>query len=301
MTRVRLAVLVLLLPTMLGAQGAPSPAAPISDERLEALAVERGSVRAWLELARRRAAAEGPAAGLDAVRRALDLAPNSEDVLSVWARLNLAAGRPTRALSALEPLVRLHPDDPEYTYLLGVTWLQVGELIEAVESLERAVTLRPDRPRPKIALGLAWNAQKRFAEARDVLDAALRLAPDEPEALAAYAESLEGLGQLDDAERYARRTLESTAHPTAHLVLGMVAMKRGDYPVARASLEQAVALGDARDAAPPKAHYQLSLAYARLGERELSERHRRLYQEAQDATERRLLELRGQAPPEDSR
>ncbi|MEM8931077.1 MAG: tetratricopeptide repeat protein [Acidobacteriota bacterium] len=277
----------------------PGSSQPISDARLEAIAIERDSARAWVELARRRAEAGGPAAGLDAARRALELAPNSEDALAMWARLCLGAGQPIQALTALEALARIHPKGAHHVYLLGVTWLQVGDLVEAIDVLERAIDLQPDQPRPKIALGLAWNAQKRYAEAGEVLEAALRVAPDEPEAMAAYAEALEGLGELDAAQRFANRTLERIEHETAFLVLGMVAMKRGDFDGARAALERAVALGEAQGSAEPKAHYQLSLAYARLGERELSERHREHYQASQRAIRRQLLALRGQNPPED--
>ena len=59
-----------------------------------------------------------------------------------------------------------------------------------------------------------------------------------------------------------RALAKSSEQATANLVMGMVRMKQGRYEEARDALTKAVS------ASPdsPKAHYQLSLAYARLGD-----------------------------------
>lgn len=255
---------------------------------------EPGSVRSLLELARHRAAEEDLAGASAALRRALEAAPNSEEALSVYARVCLAARAPLPAVLALEPLGRMHPRVREYAYLLGVAWMQLGDMAAAVEALERAVALDPGHALSHTAMGLAFNQQKRYAEDRRALEEALRLAPDDLEALAALAESREGLGELEAAERLSRQVLERDPdHPTSLLVRGMVAMKQERYAEARQSLEAALAA----DPDSAKTHYQLSLACARLGDRDCAQRHLEGYRRVQEEVEQRLRQLRGGPEP----
>ncbi len=256
-------------------------AAAVGDE-------QAGSVRALLAEARARSEAGDAAAALAALRRALALAPNAEQVLAAYARLSLGSKAPVPAILALEPLARMHPTVPDYPYLLGVARLQVGDMAMAAEDLRRAIELSPDRPLPRIALGLALNQQKQYATAKETLGEALRLAPEGAEALAALAEAEEGLGELAAAERYARRALDlGGAEAAASLALGMVRMREERYDEARDALARSLAA----DPGSPKAHYQLSLAYARLGDAEASRRHVELYRQAQAAAEAQLREL----------
>lgn len=270
--------------------------AEAAEGHLRSAAEHFGSVRALLELARLRTQLRDPGGALDALRRALELAPSSEEVLSAYARLSLTLRAPVPAILALEPLVRMHPTVPEYPYLLGVAWLQAGDMAAAGEMLRRAAAApgegAPSRALVLIALGIAYNKQKRFDEAREALAESLKLEPENVEALAAMAEAQEGLGELAAAERHARRALaRSDAHATANLAIGMVLMKQERYAEARAALEKAVAA----EPESAKAHYQLSLACARLGDREGSERHVALYRQVQRDVEERLRALRRQA------
>lgn len=285
-----------LLAVVLRRQNRPDEAA----EQLEILAERFDSVGALLELARLEAGRGAPAKALDHLRRALELAPNSEEVLDATTRLALEASKPVLAIRVLEPLVRMHPSVADHAYLLGVAWMQAGDLTEAETALRDAIERRDAAPRTpetlraealdRTALGLVLNRQKRYAEARKVLEESLRRLPDDLETSAALAEALEGSNELEAAERRARRVLErDTDHPTALLVLGMVRMKEGRHEEATEALERVVA--DRPDLA--KAHYQLSLAYARLGNAERSRHHRELYQNALDALEEGLAELRG--------
>ena len=68
-------------------------------------------------------------------------------------------------------------------------------------------------------------------------------------------------------------------------------MEQQKYDEARDALLKAVA-GEP-DAA--KAHYQLSLAFARLGDRDASSRHLELYRQSKEQREERMTELRTRA------
>lgn len=213
--------------------------------------------------------------------------------MSVYARLSLATGAPAQALRALEALVRMHPEVAEHRYLLGVALMQLADLQRAREVLEEAIRLDPGQPRAHVALGLLFNELDRYAEARESLTAALRLAPDDLDALAALAEAEEGLGDLAAAERHARRVLaRAPGHPTANLALGLVRMEERRYAEARDALLASLAAEP--DSA--KAHYQLSLAYARLGDRERSAHHAELSGRAQQRGEEQIQRMRGMPP-----
>jgi tetratricopeptide (TPR) repeat protein len=259
------------------------------------------SVRAMVELARLQMADGRTADALQTLGQARLRAPHSEDVLSAYAQVALAARAPVPAAEVLAPLTRMCPTVAAYHYRLGVALLQAGDVTGAVLSLQRAQAIEPDRPLTLVALGLALVSAKRHAEAKPLLLRSLDLEPDGVEALAALAEAEEGLGELAAAEDHASRALaRDPGHATANLALGMVRMKQDRYADARAPLERA-----ARAAAEqPKAHYQLSLAYARLGEDALSERHRALYSARLAEVEARMKALRaatGGAPEETTR
>ena len=219
-------------------------------------------------------------------------APNSEEVLRDYAHNSLAIKDPVGAMGALEPLTRMHPDNAEYPYLMGVAQLQVAGVGLAVESLQRSLNLDPNRPLTMIALGFAFNAQKKFDAAKEVLNRSLVLEPNEVEALAALSEAEEGLGEIEQAEYYAQRALgRAPTHHAALYILGKVRMSQGRFEEARDLFIRAVATSSDS----PKAHYQLSLAYARLGDQESSKKHRELYRQAKDAEDQRIIDMRTRA------
>jgi tetratricopeptide (TPR) repeat protein len=269
-----------------------------AEAQLFSLAQRFDSPRALHQLAqlRWRQGAIGEAATL--LRQALELAPNSTALLDTYARLSLARRQPVYALIALEGLERMHPANTEYTYLLGVARLQVGDMTGALESLELATERSPDRSLAWAALGLTLNHLKRYDEARDALDRSLSLTPDSSEALAALAEAQAGLGEKRTAEANARRALaRDPEQATAHLVLGMLHLEEGRHQAAVDELQQSVEHSTGPSSA--KAHYQLSQAYARLGDAEASRRHVELYRQALEQQAALLAEIRGPALAKD--
>lgn len=261
----------------------------LAPARAQALPPGTESVRTMLERARSLAARNETEAAAQALGQAISLAPNSEEVLNAYARLSLGRGNPIQAILALEPLTRMHPREPEYAYLLGVARMQVGEMADAAEALRAAAALDPGRPLTHIALGLALNRQKKFDAAHGALARALRFEPDNVEALAAMSEAAEALGQQQEALRLAERVLAvNPQHATALVTVGMIGLKNGRFKEAREALTRAVAA----EAESIKGHYQLSLALARLGDREGADRHLQLSRDAQAAIEEHIQRLR---------
>jgi tetratricopeptide (TPR) repeat protein len=253
------------------------------------MAVRFGSVRAMLELARSLARRGQEQQALGVMNEALPRAPNSQEVLSAYARLCLQTDAPVPSMRALEALVRMHPEEAEYWYLLGIARFQLASTEDSLAALQRSLELEPGRPLPLIALGLAYKSVKRFAEAKEVLGQSLQLLPGNVDALIALAEAEEGLRELEKAEAHVRRALERAQEaPEALYVLGKIRMSEGRFEEARDILLRSVE----RDPSSPRAHYQLSLAYARLRDRESSQKHLALYREARQEEEELLMEMR---------
>jgi tetratricopeptide (TPR) repeat protein len=250
------------------------------------------SVRALLELARLYGRTGMNQRAAEIVQRALEIAPNSEEVLAAWARVSLAVETPVVAIRTLESLIRMHPTAEEYNYLLGVARLQIGEMAGSVEALRRSLELEPDRPLALIALCTTLNSQKRFDEGREVARRAVRLDPENAEALAVLAEAEEGLAEIGPAEEHANQALARAPEQARALaVIGRIRMTQARYEEARdAFLRAAASLPGSA-----KTHYQLSQAYARLGDRENSRKHVEIYRRLKDEYDERLIELRTRA------
>jgi tetratricopeptide (TPR) repeat protein len=266
-------------------------------QRELASAAERfSSVEALVQLARVQTGRHDLSAAIETLERARKLAPNSEDVLSASAQVALAIQAPAPAILFLESLARMCPTVVQYPYLLGVAYMQAGDSLGAVEPLQQAEKLDPNRVVTLVALGLALNGAKRHAEAKPYFARALELEPENVDAVAAVAEAEQGLGELAEAETHAQRALaRAPTNPTANLVLGMVRMSESRYAEARDAFLKSME----GDPASPKAYYQLSLAYARLGDAEKAQEQVELYQKKLREIEERLAKVRtatGHAP-----
>ena len=264
-------------------------------KRLLADAAERfRSVQALVALSRLQSE-DGDAAGaLDSLRKARALAPNSEDVLSAFAQMSIAAGAPVPAAVTLEALTRMSPDVTQYHYLLGVALMRIGETLNAVGALRAAEQLDPSRPLTLLALGIAHNSLQQYGEAKPVLVRALDLDPTSADMQAALAEAEHGLGELDAATKHVEQVLaKAPQHATANLVAGLVAMDRSQYAVARAAFERAVRT----DPMLFKAHYQLSLACARLGDEAAASQHLEQYRQTMRGVQKMIDELRAATGP----
>jgi tetratricopeptide (TPR) repeat protein len=263
----------------------------LAERQLRSVAERYHSVQALMDLARMQTRQKEFSAGLVTLRQARALAPNSEDVLNAFAQVALAARAPVSALQVLEPLARMCPTVAHYHYLLGVALLQAGDVQSSTAPLREADRLEPNRPFTLIALGLVLNGQKMYGEAKASLARALDLEPDNVEAVAALAESEEGLGELEAAETHALRAVAQVSdHAIGNLALGMVRMKQERYEEACAALEKALR----SDPDSPKAPYQLSLAWARRGDEAQSRKYLDLYRQKLREIDLRLHQVQGQ-------
>jgi tetratricopeptide (TPR) repeat protein len=262
------------------------------EKQLESVAMRFSSVRAMLALGRSLARrGEGPMA-LGALYQALEVAPNSEEVMSAYARLCVEHEAPVVALKTLEALTRLYPENAEYAYLEGLAQLQLAESDAAVAAFRRSLELDPDQVLPLFAIGLSFRDQKRFSEAKEVLTESLGLMPTHADSLVVLAEVEEGLGELESAEEHLERAIELGGEsPKALYVLGKIRYAQGRYEEARDALELSIE----KNPQPRQVHYVLSLAYARLGDRERARKSLELYRQKTKEAEELLIKMRTDA------
>jgi tetratricopeptide (TPR) repeat protein len=189
--------------------------------------------------------------------------------------------------------------------LLGVILAVKGDAAGALKTVEQAVALAPDNFDAQLALGRARYGAGDPAGAAKSFRAAVALRPQDSKARFFLATALEGAGETESALAAYRELLTlQPENADGHLGLGALLIKlggdstlegtkelkraislNGDLYEARITLGRAlVRLGRAEEAvehleraaalAPrnPEPHYQLALAYKRLGKPALAER-----------------------------
>jgi len=185
--------------------------------------------------------------------------------------------------------------------LLAVIEAVRGDNVSALKSVRRAVELAPENFDAQLALGRALYGAGNDAEAVRAFRAAVALKPSDARALFFLATTLERAGDTEGAlAAYRQLALKQPRAYEGHLGLGVMLMKRGGAETDEGIKELALALeidpnlyearvtlgrallskGRAQEAvehlrraaelAPgnPEPHYQLSLAYRKLGRRQ---------------------------------
>jgi tetratricopeptide (TPR) repeat protein len=199
----------------------------------------------------------------------------SVQAMLLLSRLQSEDGDAAGALDSLRRARALAPNSEEVLSAFA-------QMSLAVSALQVAEQLEPNRALTLLALGIAHNSLQQYADARPALIRAVELDPGNADTQAALAEAEQGLGELDAAAGHVQQVLgRAPQHATANLVAGLIAMDRSQYGDARAAFERAVQA----DPLMFKAHYQLSLACARLGDESAAtqylERYRQTLREVQ--------------------
>jgi len=163
---------------------------------------------------------------------------------------------------------------------LGSSYFQKGQFPEAVENYERALSVKPDCAACWLQLGRIAEQQPNLEQALAFLMNAKRISPRAPEILAAmgrvclkqdyYLALLEERKGNPDGALGILRTLAKNYpdHASTFVALGTTLVQAGNYWEAKQALDRALQL----DSSSVKAHYQLGIVLARLGDREGSKK-----------------------------
>jgi tetratricopeptide (TPR) repeat protein len=170
-----------------------------------------------------------------------------------------------RAIAVLGPLAeRFPPGSPERretVQVLGLSFFLSGRTADAIPYLEATRVWAPDNLELGHLLGQAYLQLGRIDQARAVFARTFNVAPDSAAASLVTAQMMIRLQLEGPAEQELKRAIARDGSlPQAHLLLGQLALFRGQFDecIALTRRELAIAPGNAM------AFYQLGDAYVRL-------------------------------------
>jgi Flp pilus assembly protein TadD len=195
------------------------------------------------------------------------------------------SGKPAEAAEVFDRLLAEHSGWAALHVFVGQAKASQGDFPAAVASLNRALELDAAVPEAHGALGEIHLRQGRLKEAEDALRKELAVRPGDVRTRFHLAMTLDLENEAAAAIQELQLVLRADpARSDARYLLGKVLLAEGRLEESVSQLESAVALAPGE----PNPHYQLALAYQRLGRvaeaRGEFDVHRRLKQEKREAT-----------------
>ena len=172
----------------------------------------------------------------------------------------IGKGQLEGAIGSLQEAIRIYPEYVRARNDLGVVYMKLNRLDEAAANFRQASEINKRFFHPRLNLAIVLTQQHKFKEALDILEPLYEENHGMLEVRLAYARALEGAGQLSDAEKIYRSTLESKNLPPAtqaamHFCLGVVLNRQRKFGQAVTELQKAIAIDDAANS-----HLQLGAA-----------------------------------------
>jgi rhomboid protease GluP len=184
-------------------------------------------------------------------------------LLAENARRLAGEGNGAGALQALEKAVALAPESVELANALGESYLQAGRYDDAIASFERAVTLDPQLYPPQRNLAVALALAGRKEESQKALRIAQQMEPSDLSLYLIRSQLLLEANRLDEAVAVLDEALTwKPDSPEIVSQMGLVRLRRGENDLALEQLRKAVSI-DPKNA---ENHNRLALGLARARE-----------------------------------
>ena len=146
---------------------------------------------------------------LQALQRAIALAPDDVPILIALANAQATNDDIDSAIGTLERAAALAPDNARIQNNLGALHLRRNRPDDAIEALQRALQIHPDYPTAAANLATAFHSAGRLEAAREAAEHAVGLAPGTAEPRAELASILLSMGDLAGAGAAYRVALEA--------------------------------------------------------------------------------------------
>lgn len=184
----------------------------------------------------------------------------------------IAKGQLESAIAGLQEAISLYHEYVKARNDLGVVFMKLGRLDEAATTFRQASEINKRFFHPRMNLGIVLTKQGKYKEAIDILGPLFEENHGMLEVRLAYARALEGAGQLFDAEKIYRSTLDSKNLPPAtqaemHFCLGVLLNRQRRFGDAVIELQKAIAIDDTANS-----HLQLGAALMLLQQPGAAER-----------------------------
>lgn len=163
----------------------------------------------WLQLAEAQLDMDLSDAAERTYRRALDLFPESTEILVSFGSFLRCSNKAEEALPFLETAVMMSPDDSTPRIELAVVLMQLQRIGEAERSFRRAIEIDPSRGTAWCGLGaIEAITHKDVATSDGYFSKAIALSPEDPDVLAIWAATLQSTFRYPEAEQAFRRLLQ---------------------------------------------------------------------------------------------
>jgi tetratricopeptide (TPR) repeat protein len=229
-----------------------------------AIELDPGLVAAW----RVRGVARGDRGdpgGVADLERALELAPDSREVLFDLGRAHARRGDVERELELYGQAIARAPDDASGWARRGAARARAGDVRGAEADLARALELDPGSAYAWVSSGIVRTMRQDLRGAIEAFDAALEIEPEEASAWGGRGEARRLLGDLQGAVADIERSVQlEPRQPNAWGNLGNAWQSAGDMRKAIAAYDAALDL-DPRQAV---VYGNRGIAKVRLGDRE---------------------------------
>jgi serine/threonine protein kinase/tetratricopeptide (TPR) repeat protein len=176
------------------------------------------------------------------LKRALQLAPNSDEGYRRLANAYLAAGQKDESLQAFQKAIDVNPYYGLNYGRLGLAYFQFGDYDKALAAFNRAVELQPDSAASYNNIGLIYFQMGKWNEAIAAYQKALKLSPSE-DLYSNLGTSYFYLGHRNDAVTMFQKAV--ALNPNEQLYAGNLADAlrwSGDQTKAKAEYQHAIAL-----------------------------------------------------------
>jgi protein O-GlcNAc transferase len=210
-------------------------------------------------------------AAIDALRRAIALAPKDENNYLDFASLCINHQDYPAALQVLTVGLRVQPNSDRLFFERGILHAVQDNFQLAEEDFKHAAALSPEKNSNYKGLGILYLESGNAAQAVTTLRRRLRVQPDDPDLAYLLGEALlrSGAQPGDAAYREAQDAFEKSVrlNPKAclpHVSLGKMYLEQGRAQAAVTQLEAA----RAADPTEKSTYWQLANAYRKLGEPE---------------------------------
>ena len=214
---------------------------------------------------------------LTLTEKALDLQPGQYDLLLVKARILKRMGDTDKSMLVCNELIERFPEDYSGYCLRSNTYFLLDRYDQAMADAQSACEIAPDNPNGYLARAFVYMHLNQYEEALvdfeqmlardpvnydglrgrakclsmlgrdfDALSAFNTLRrdyPDDPDLYYELADVLFSTGYLEDCEKMCRRCLQlDDQYANAFVILGMIAVRRGEDDLAHGLLSRAVKL-----------------------------------------------------------
>ncbi len=202
-------------------------------------------------------------AAIAAIRSACELEPHDSQYWEFLISTLISTDQTQTALSEAIRAQAIFPDDPEIQYLFALSSYYVPESPLSGLALRNIEEAAPGSPKALLAAGLLHRKEGRVEEATQAfLQAAKQGVPDSHALLGILYREQGNAAAAEQEFRQAEQINPNNAQVL--LELGKIALARGQLSSALTRLSRAVALMPGNS----PAHYQLGLAYSRLGQKD---------------------------------